>query len=487
MAICNLFNKLTNPTGNFLMFSQYVEDVMGNYTDGDNWKVVPTQFVALNIDYSSLQSNTDFINNVLNKGNADMNSGIPMYFQNCFENACAYARRVHTEDWTPTISRNLFWNFMFDGKFLSTVRYGSETSDVKYVPEVVHYGDINMHSYNEHKGMGYGEIYCYIPTDAKKTNCQVVVIDDRNYDTSNNSIYLEGFSGDSTKIIGNYSTAYSYGKDFSMSFDDDMVTTLQSSNDTTYKINTIIVLYSIFTKLNNEWKPLYSNIPMGIYFAGIFENNGKLSNEITKHVSTSYGSGTSYGLRICTRFSATSNGNIINNDIVVDDSGYTNMCQLMTAMNENLSKMLEISKAAHNTTQSYKETLAAIKNNRTNVPYVKDVNGVDCWFVNGRFVSAVNAGVSVGCGYLADETVQKRIDNLSDNDTSNDWTYIEDPNGCDCIPVSSKELASALGVTIDLPECECGSSGSCDIICDCCSNIATKEDVIGVLNTPSSN
>ena len=87
-------------------------------------------------------------------------------------------------------------------------------------------------------------------------------------------------------------------------------------------------------------------------------------------------------------------GAIINTDIVTDDSGYTNICQLMTAMNENLSRMLEISKSAHDTTQGYKETLASIKNNRTNVPYVKKVNGIDCWFVNGRFVAAVNSGIT---------------------------------------------------------------------------------------------
>ena len=29
----------------------------------------------------------------------------------------------------------------------------------KIIPEVVYYGDINMHSYNMHQGMGYGEAW----------------------------------------------------------------------------------------------------------------------------------------------------------------------------------------------------------------------------------------------------------------------------------------------------------------------------------------
>lgn len=441
MAVCNLFKDLSNPTGNFLMFSQYVEDITRNYTDGDNWKVIPTQFVALNIDYASLKNNSDFKRVVLNNGMYALNDGIPKYLQNCFENACAYGR-VNHHNWSPQISRNLFWNCMFDGKFVSTDKYGSDTSNVKYVPEIVYYGDINMHSYNEHKGMGYGEIYCYIPTDAKKTNCQVITVDydDRDFDVSNNSTLLEGFTD---KTIEGYEQVYAYNNDFTMEFDDASIGRLNSSYDAKYNINTIVVLYSVYNKLNDNWITLYDAIPMGIYFAGIFDDDGKLSNEITKHVTTSYGTGTSYGLRICTRFSATGVGKIVN-DIVVDDSGYTNMCQLMTAMNENLSRMLDISRAAIDTTQQYKDLLSIVKNNRTNVPYVKDVNGTDCWFVNGRFVSAVKHGIQVSCVNYEEETIQKRLDALKDDIPTNDYEYIEDHNGTDCSPFTAKEAASQI-------------------------------------------
>ena len=454
MAVCNLFNELSNPSGNFLMFSQYVEDITCNYTDGDNWKVVPTQFVALNIDYSTLKKDNVlndpncFVNRVLNGGNDTLNSGIPKYFQNCFENACAYARKNKT-DWNPKISRNLFWNCMFDGKFITSAKYGSDSGDKKFVPEIVYYGDINMHSYNEHQGMGYGEIYCYIPTDAPKMTCQVVENNDRVFDKTNNSLMLEGYTDQS---IENYVQLYCYNDDFLMSFDDDAIAGFNPSNDTKYNINTIVVLYSIFNKLNDNWVPLYTSIPLGIYFAGKFEDDGKLSNEVTKHVSTSYGTGTSYGLRLCTRLSATSAGKIINTDIITDDSGYTNICQLMTAMNANLSQMLEISKAAINTTQSYKETLASIKNNRTNVPYVKDVNGVDCWFVNGRFVSAVNKGLEVSCINYDESTIQKRLDNLMDTDRTNDYSFIEDPNGTDCSSFTAREAAVEIFDRENFPE-----------------------------------
>ena len=467
MAVCNLFNQLSNTSGNFLLFSQYVEDITHNYAEGDNWKVVPTGFVALDIDYSKINKSL-----VLNSFKEDMNSGLPKYFQNCFENACAYGRAHYAEwakemegvvkAWNSDISRNLFWNCMFDADMLSVKSYGDDNNTVKYIPEVVYYGDISMHSYNEHKGMGYNEIYCYIPTDAPKMNCQVVCITDANIngricDTSNNSVYLEGHKN---KMVEDYPQAYYYNRDFSMVFDDKEIGKLNSSSDTKYNINTIVVQYSVFRKLNDNWEMLYNNIPMGMYIAGMFEDD-KLTNQITKYVTTSYGSGTSYGLRICTRFAANPSGVIMTtSDLTTDDSGYTNLCQLMTNMNENLSKMLDISKAAIDTTQQYKDLLSIFKNNRTNVPYIKDVNGTDCWFVNGRYIGAVVTNETIGCAQLDPSTIEKRLNNLEDNDPTNDWTYIEDPNGIDCNVIGNKELADELGLDPeDYPDYGGGSTG----------------------------
>lgn len=482
MSVCNIFNSLNSNTGNFMLFSQYVEDITHNYPEGDNWKIIPTQFVALDIDYSKVNPNM-----VLNKGKDSLNVGIPKYFQNCFENACTYGRKNYSKwiaevegntmkSWTPEISRNLFWNYMFDGELITSERYGSESSDVRYIPQVMYYGDINMHSYNEHKGMGYGEIYCYIPTNAEQMRCQVVRaidsdIEGRKYDSSNNSIFLEGHKD---RYVEDYPQHYFYNRDFSMSFDDEDISSLENTNNTKYNINTIVVLYSIFRKFNDNWEVLYSNIPMGMYITGRFDDNGKLTNGVTKYVTTNYDTGTSYGLRICTRFTATSNGAILSNsDITTDDSGYTNVCQLMTAMNENLSRMLDVSKSAMNTTQQYKDLLSIVKNNRTNVPYVKDVNGVDCWFVNGRFVSAVNRGIELTCTEIMPETVEKRIENLLDNNPNNDYTKIPDTNSMDCDEIKIRDLAEYLKLNPeDYPEF--GTT----IVEECNHEVAEELDII---------
>ena len=377
MAVCNLFNELTSTSSNFLMFSQYVEDLTRNNSDGDNWKVIPSKFIALDIDYSNTNINIP--------STGDLNIDIPMYFQNYYENGCAYGKNNKTEiDWTPDNAKNFFWNALINNNLISVEKYDETTS---YIPEIVYYDDINMYSYNEHQGLGYSELYCYIPSNANKIRCQVIKTNENVSAVSNNMNYLEGFNDNDNFIIGDYNKTYYYNHDYIISAIDDNTADLPSLNDiTSYNINTIVVLYSIYVKQNNEWITLYSNIPMGIYFAGNF-NNTKLTNEITKHVTTSYNSGTSYGLRICTRFSATSNGKLINTDITTDNSDYANICQMMTGMNENLSRMLDVTKTINTTTQDYKDSLSVIKNNRTNIPYIKIVNGEEYWFINGRKVS----------------------------------------------------------------------------------------------------
>jgi hypothetical protein len=245
-----------------------------------------------------------------------------------------------------------------------------------------------MHSYNAHQGMGYSEIYCYIPTDKSRQQYKVNLSNDGEY-FKNNKEFLEGFYDNNDYRLDKYDDQwqkYTRNIQFELNTDPTSIVTLP---DNKYNINTIIVLYSIFEKVGDNWNEIYNDIPLGIYFAGLFDNvNKTLTNTIIKHVNTSYDTGTAYGLRICTRMSVIHNSsNIITTDIIADESGYTNLCQLMTAMNENLSKMFDVVKSSINETQQYKEQLSTIYNNRTNVPYIRTINNKDYWFVNGKMVS----------------------------------------------------------------------------------------------------
>ena len=453
MAICNLFNKLDKPSGNFMLFSQYVEDITKNYTEGENWRIVPSRFVAMNINYKGIKES------LVSPNGEDLNISIPKYFQNCFENACAYGREHYSEyaanlasdaryqSWNAEISRNLFWNCMFDGKFLNLSDYGA----VKVIDEVKYWSDIALQSYDEHQGMGYGEIYCYIPTDAGRMKCQCIPVSDivgddgRRADISNkNAVYLEGYNGDPEKIVGDYIQEYYYDRDFSMTFDDDTMGKLVNAADSYYDINTIVILYDILKLVNDKWEKVHSYIPMGMYIAGRFDETENLTNTVRKYVSTSCGTGTSYGLRLCTRFTVSSKGMILKEtdptNLTVDSDNYTAIGQLMTSMSECMSKLLDISKNSNDTTQQFKETMAAIRNNRTNVPYVKDINGTDWWFVNGKAITPVSGDSEGGCMRLSEEVIQKRLDNLMDNDPNNDWSYIDDPNGCNCMVENNHDV-----------------------------------------------
>jgi hypothetical protein len=263
--------------------------------------------------------------------------------------------------------------------------------------------------------------------------------------------------GHTDKTIGNYSKKYYYNPDFEILLDATNTTNLLMNDNTVtkYEINTFVVLYSVFCKtINGTWETRYSDIPMGIYFAGNIQNDatGKLTNSVTKYVTTSYSSGTAYGLRICTRFAASANGVILTNSEADDDHNYVNMCQLMTAMNENLSLMNKVTKASLDNLQGYKELLSIIKNNRTNVPYVKQINGSDYWFVNGKMVSKVDQDTSLGYGYLSDTAIKTRLEQLSDNDTDNDYLYIPDPLDNDAVQIPPAEIADALGIEITQTE-----------------------------------
>ena len=375
MAVCNLFKDLSNDTGNFLMFSQYMEDITKQHAHGYKYKVSPSKFITCNINYSVL-------------GTGDLNSKVPTFFQNYFENGCTIARE--TNDWNPSLSSNIFWNALISNKLLNI----SED----YIPELSYIGDINMKSYDVKDGMGYSELYLYLSNDAfdSKYKCSYKTVD-HSFRSGTN---VEGYPNLKLQDIRYWIT--------------DNFEILDSSVPTKAKkfdINSIIILYDILSvNENGDNTTLYKDIPMGIYFPGKFEG-GEMSNIITKYVSSSdiYGSGTSYGVRICSRFVATSFDSIVNTDISFEDY-HAEMSQLMSKMGENLALMKEISKADETdltTVGALKETYNMFQNHKVNVPYMVKLTDGNYWFVNGK-----NTGVRVPDGTIYKECSQYDIEQI---------------------------------------------------------------------------
>ena len=107
--VCNIFNPLNKETGNFLIFSQYTNDLSKSTTVSD-YQVRPSKFICLNLDVDNLHipgiEGTE-------PGESDMNYSLPGYFQNQFENGISEAKTNNI----PITGRNFsigFWTKLIE-------------------------------------------------------------------------------------------------------------------------------------------------------------------------------------------------------------------------------------------------------------------------------------------------------------------------------------------------------------------------------------
>ena len=184
-----------------------------------------------------------------------------------------------------------------------------------------------------------------------------------------------------------------------------------SKPEKSFEFNTIVVLYNIVDSAG-EVISLGNNtlqdIPLGIYFTGTI-TNGIISNKVTKYVSNDdiFGAGTSYGLRICSRFSSQARGSEIVS--VNSDGSSAGLSEALSEMSETITKMNEVVNNIHLSQSYIKETLSIFKNNTTNVPYIKKVGGADYWFVNGKLI-----GSAAGVDAVDDSYVDQIIDDYDE-------------------------------------------------------------------------
>lgn len=369
MAVCNIFNDLTKPTGTFLTFAQYMDDLTKCQVESIYYKIVPSKFIALDINPSGYN-----------------NTSLPQDLQLNYENACA-CFKTHPElfpnqKWSPEYSKVLFWDFMFDKKLIS-----SNLNEIKYV------GDINIQSYKEVDGIGYSDLYCHIPNN--------VIVKSYEYDCPASDTYtivsgdaLEGFK--STDNIGSGTAnilkpiTYSITKQ-DYKFDWDNAISLEEQPEY-FNINTIIVLYDIWCDENVK----ISDVPMGIYFTGLIDDTGSITNKITIYTSNEeiYGSGTSYGLRICSRYITGPQDQYTSPIITTERDDNNELSQVLSQLSVSQNKMDKIINKVCEENQRYKELYGLFTSSKTNVPYIKSINGVDYWFVNGKKINPVNAATS---------------------------------------------------------------------------------------------
>ena len=375
MAICNTFKKLTKKTGTFLTFGQYMDDLTEWQAKSKFHKVVPSKFVAID-------NQTNYYNN----------ENLPRFFQDFFENGCSCFKNDTGIDWTPEYAKILFWNAMFTSNIINTTK----KDGVDYINGIKYVGDINIQSHNEVDGIGYSEIYCNIPNEAPAYTYNVT-----KKKVNNNSItkrtneLLEGLQDG--ELNGNerlafiapnvdYSYEYTLNYQYDFSWDGNNIDrSICKTDESQYNINIIVVLYDIWN--DNEIE--YTGIPLGIYITGLINDDGDIQNSITKYVSNEdiYNSGTSYGVKICSRYVVSAaEDNYVIKEVTCENSNNSDLSRVLTQLSISQNKMDEIINKKYNTDQNYKQLLSIFKNSRTNVPYIKQVNDSNYWYVNGKML-----------------------------------------------------------------------------------------------------
>ena len=409
MAVCNIFNELTKETGTFLTFSQYMEDLT-KHASNNAYKVIPSKFIALNLNVSEYTNNT-----------------LPKFFQNHFENGCAVAKKDLGTNWNSKQFTNLFWKTLIDGGLITIQNNICE--DIKYIE------DINISSYNVIDEMGYSEIYCHIPNSAKQQNYNFNISEDCSNFWSGD--YIEGYNNDEEYKLDEI-ISYNIPTQFS--------TELHGELDSQYfTFNAVLVLYNTETD---------ADIPMGIFITGLI-SEGKMTNYITKYVDSDNSTGTSYGLRICSRF-ATSLSNNIQLSVDGNVDYHSDMSRVLEEMSKTQKKMDDIINKTYIDSQNYKDLLAIFKNSKTNVPYIKNINGINYWFVNGKMLHKATSETTDHNCYdlitnIENETVLLTEVNVNDEISNNiNWSiksgdvdikpsklYVNDGGGQTQVPVES--------------------------------------------------
>ena len=386
MAVCNLFRAFNKETGNVMMFSQYAEDLNKCYVQHDSYDVIPSRFVALDIDYSGYD-----------------NTSLPHDMQNLFENGCAWLRGNTIGDswtpdkWTPERSSYLFWNTLNQMKLISKSTITEDTNSFDYFPQVKYVGNIDIHSFEEKDGVGYNEIYCYIPNKATETRYQVIEGADEYL--SNTRGWCEGCSSDTNNIKGVLNpeltnpTYYHHKQRFAAEFMQDFSEIeyiSQAVGSDSFEFNTVVVLYDIYVRdADANITRSYKNIPLAMFVTGNIVD-GVVENAVKKYTNCddAYGSGTSYGLRLCTRYTVTPNATTIYNVEMDVESNYAAFSQAMAAMAESQTKMNDLVESVVSQSNNINTALAEFRNSKTNVPYVvmigEEGSQVPYWFINGK-------------------------------------------------------------------------------------------------------
>ena len=318
---CNIFKPLSNDTGEFLMFSQYTDDLTKEDPAKGTYRVVPSRFAAVELNLGDPEIGNDGFIGYINShesgahisNNTEINKFLSQYLQSYYENSVCLAKEVLGYD---EINKEMYWDedSESDGyatqllwkmlKETNLISISNVTTDdgvsITTIPELKFIGDINIHSDRQADGMNYNDIYCYIsPSDTeyyyglsdingflgKSGNTTTFPLQNgspgdpdyynysdaimgwtqASYPINNGGIdYLPRTdAGDQYNLNGGYKYPI-------MNDSQNEIPRYQSSiPNTSFTFNCILVFYDVYYDLDlEEPRLLHYNRPLGIYFTG---------------------------------------------------------------------------------------------------------------------------------------------------------------------------------------------------------------------------
>ena len=276
--VTNIFNVLTNETGNFLIFSEYT-NALSKASIDSMYKVRPSQFVCLDLGGDGDIQKFD---GTLVEPGTNYNEIIPRWFQNCFEAGIAGLKNKENTAVSPHQFSIAFWAQM------ARIYNGVDNlaGALKYV------GDISTLSWKD----GFADIILDISSGSKgqefkikggiPKNLNDYLTDCGNTTFINPDGYISGWkstdriplsqaanSTDNICYYNNPSGIYNEASSI-------LTQTFSSSpsSETSFTFNAILVLFDITDGKDN---PIYRGIPMGIYFTGVVDENLNITNPVT--------------------------------------------------------------------------------------------------------------------------------------------------------------------------------------------------------------
>lgn len=487
MAQTTLFKPLRNTTGDFYMFSQYADDLTRQQTYQDIYQVIPSKFAVLQLQHPQYlwtadhqsqnpdydQSKPYIDNNYILPTTPTTYETFATYmcraFQNYYENKVNFMRTTMTNDqtdpWYKEHTSIALWQTMMKFGLIEQHTYtpGGGEATIEYFDELKYIGDINLYATDRVDGVNYNEIYCYIPTDARRTLYSVHNVtgtlgattyrygeipaspsqsefatavemlgwNPNNYPSNVNvdnvccfdmpplfpHVYLD---------YAAYSQSQTPTELYYNRYDTDWVrpdlldgvhapgTDIHyTTTDDHFVFNTIVLFYDI---KDRDGEVIERNLPLGIYFLGYNATTDNWENEMTKWVANDdiYGQGTAYGLRVANRYITTPNSTYFLSSECERNDHYAEYSNVMVAMGETLDRFQRLANEQNSAFQALQNHYNHFQNYTTNVPYIRYVNNVPTWFVNGRNTNVPAGGTPSYNEYFAGRYMELSSNNYFD-------------------------------------------------------------------------